>query len=661
MTGRGVLHRPAARAGLARRRLIVVRNPAFGLLWTGQLLSSTGNWLLAVALPVYVLHLTGSAREAGLAFVAEALPVLLAGPAAGVLADRWSYRATMIVSDLLRAGCVAALMLVVRRDQVLFLFAAVFAENTAGAFFGPAHSALLPAVTGRGRDLSAASAWYSVSSGVVRLAGAPAGGALYLLAGFRPVAAADALSYLISAVLISAMPVPHTAGRAAGGIPATAAERAGRMRFTAEFRAGAGCLRADPVLSVLLGVSAVFLLGNGALTALLVPYVVGRLHARATVVGVLFSALGAGYLLSAFAGRKAADCARPRLAVCSLLAAAAVAFAGFFDWPDEAAGLVFIAGIGLSGGAFLLLRGILLERRAAPGVVGRVSSVFSTAEMAATLAGAGLASVLVTRAGLTAALNGAIAVVAAAAVMAVRLPRAGSAEPRGQGAVSTRGGAVQPGGKPEPAGNEDDRKVAFGGADDGGRDPVSRDGRRPAPLVGPAPAIEERGLDDSGQHHRNPDTAAGQLVAEALRQDVQASFGRGVGGLVPDTGGARDRRDEHQAARSAFGHGRREQAGELDRGEQVERDELAGLGGRQFGDRSGPARAGVADQQIDPAGGVQNLPDELLGPAGAGQITGDRDSPGLGRDETQPAGVPARDDQVGPGAGQRDGGRGADA
>ncbi len=210
---------PRADCAPGPRLPIIIRNPAFGLLWAGQLLSGAGSWLLVVAVPVYVLQLTGSASEAGLAFVAEVLPVLLVGPAAGVLADRWSYRTTMIVSDLLRAGFVAAMVLVVRPDQVIFLLAALFAENTAGAFFDPAHSALLPAVTGRGRELSTANAWYSVSGGVIRLAAAPAGGALYLLAGFRPLAVADAASYLMSAVLIAAMPAARglAAGEQAGG------------------------------------------------------------------------------------------------------------------------------------------------------------------------------------------------------------------------------------------------------------------------------------------------------------------------------------------------------------------------------------------------------------------------------------------------------------
>ncbi len=176
------------------------------------------------------------------------------------------------------------------------------------------------------------------------------------------------------------------------------------------------------MLRTLLGISTLFMLGNGALTALLVPYVVTGLHARPTAVGVVFSALGAGYLASAYFGRMASDSLRLRRAVAVLLAGAACSFLGFFGWRELPACLAFITVTGLTGGAFLMVRATMVERRAKPGVVGRVSAAFRTAEMAATLVGAALASALVTPLGLTAALNWSIAFVAAAGVLALRLP-----------------------------------------------------------------------------------------------------------------------------------------------------------------------------------------------------------------------------------------------
>jgi predicted MFS family arabinose efflux permease len=157
--------------------------------------------------------------------------------------------------------------------------------------------------------------------------------------------------------------------------------------------------------------------------------VVSQLHDGAAVIGVLFSCLGAGYLASAYLGRRAADSPRLRFTVTSLLGGATAAFAGLFGWHQEAAALICMGLIGLTGGAFLMLRGTLVERRTAPGVVGRVSSACTTVEMAATLAGAGLASAVVPLLGLTAALTCAIAVVGAAAALGCKLPASAPAEP----------------------------------------------------------------------------------------------------------------------------------------------------------------------------------------------------------------------------------------
>ncbi len=49
----------------------------FRLLWTGQLLSSLGSWLLLVAVPYKVFELTRSPVATGFAFVAESVPAVV--------------------------------------------------------------------------------------------------------------------------------------------------------------------------------------------------------------------------------------------------------------------------------------------------------------------------------------------------------------------------------------------------------------------------------------------------------------------------------------------------------------------------------------------------------------------------------------------------------
>ena len=409
--------------GSTIRNAMICRNRSFALLWASQVLSNGGNWLLEVAVPVYVFHLTGSARDTGLAVVTEILPLLVLGPVGGVFADRLPRGRVVIGANLLSACAVSLLPLAVHPSQLWLVLAAIFAESCFGAFFGAAYQGLVPTLVGRDGDLATANAWSTAAGGAVGLTCAPFGGVLYALGGIRLPVAVDAVTYLGAAVLVALICPSLTVhpGRPGEG-PRSAAGPIGLHSLAFDLRDGVAALRRDGVLAVLLATSALFMLGNGACSALLVPYVVGSLHAGAASIGELFAALELGYLVSPYLGRRA--CASPRLraSVLGLIGLLVVAFAGLFDvhflWPA----FVFIGLVGLGGGSFLMLEKTLVQRRAGDHVIGRISSVYSAGVMTATLAGAVLASLAATWIGRDAALNLAITVIAVAAVPATRLP-----------------------------------------------------------------------------------------------------------------------------------------------------------------------------------------------------------------------------------------------
>jgi predicted MFS family arabinose efflux permease len=407
------------------RRAIVIRNSSFGLLWSGQLLSALGTWFMVIAVPVYVFHLTNSARDTGLATVAEVVPMVIAGPLAGVFVDRWNRGLTMVASNVAQAGSVLLLIFFTRPGLVWILLASVFAENALGTFFTPACRGLVPIVVGRGTDLEIANAWSTAARGITRLAGAPLGGVVYAALGFRWVVTVDAASYLISAACIAVMPVLRSA-------PAHRGMRAPESRpkhsrflhtFAADLKAGTSPIIRNRALATMLSVTVLILAGNGALTALLIPSIALHLSGNARTVGTLFSAMGAGYLLSAYAGKNA--CASPHLRVCvlTMVVGIAAAFAGFFNTRSLVAAAIFIGLAGIPGGAFLMLEQTLTQRLAPDDIIGRVSAAYSTAENAATLIGALLASLLGHALGLTLTLNLAIAVIAAAGIPALFMPR----------------------------------------------------------------------------------------------------------------------------------------------------------------------------------------------------------------------------------------------
>ena len=425
-------------------RALVLRNRSFGMLWLGQLLSGGGDWLLLVAVPLYVFRLTGSASDAGLAFVAEVTPLLFLGPVAGVFADRWPRRFVMIAADLLSSASVGLMVLASARSQLWLLLTAVFAENAFCTFFSPACAGLVPAIVGRDGDLAVANSWFAVSGGVQRLAAAPLGGALYAVGGFRLPAAIDAASYLASALLVALIGRTPAGARPGGQRPLSA--------FVTELRHGLASLARNSTLRLMLTASSLFLFGNAALTALFVPYMVAGLHIRPGRIGELYSALGIGYLVSTVTGRAAGKSDRLRAYASTLLWLVTGAFAGFLAFRSFWAAAAFLALAGLAGGSFLQLQRTTMQRNAPDQLIGRISAAYSSITMAMTLIGALLAAATVSWIGRTETMAFAITAIGCGAAAALLLPawssRPGcprSADPpAGQDPAKAAGGRGRP-------------------------------------------------------------------------------------------------------------------------------------------------------------------------------------------------------------------------
>ncbi|MDT7783926.1 MAG: hypothetical protein QOF58_2345, partial [Pseudonocardiales bacterium] len=139
-------------------------------LWAGRAVSLLGSWLLVVAVPAHMYAITGSVFATGATLAAEYLPVLLLGPLAGVLVDRWDRRQVMIAADLFRATAVTTLLI----GTPTAIYVAVVAESVGAVVFRPAAQAHVPAVVGPDR-LAVANSWNATTDGVVRLAGRRSG------------------------------------------------------------------------------------------------------------------------------------------------------------------------------------------------------------------------------------------------------------------------------------------------------------------------------------------------------------------------------------------------------------------------------------------------------------------------------------------------------
>ena len=180
----------------------LLRRRDFGLLWSGGLISETGDWFLLVGLPVWVLQVTGSSLVTATVFLVGLLPGLVVGPLAGVLVDRWDRRRTLVAVSLAQAAFLLPLLAVDGQDRLWIVYLVMAVEAALGQLNDPARNALVPALV-PADDRVAANALVNVNGNLARLVGGPLGGILVELAGLPGLVVADAVSFLAGAALIA--------------------------------------------------------------------------------------------------------------------------------------------------------------------------------------------------------------------------------------------------------------------------------------------------------------------------------------------------------------------------------------------------------------------------------------------------------------------------
>jgi dTMP kinase len=122
--------------------LTLLKNRNFLRLFLAQVVSSLGDWIGVIAIAVFAERIAGNAAV-GLVMMMRVLPGFIAGPIAGVIADRLDRKKTMVVADLARAGIIFSVPFV--ENLVYLLFASMLLECLT-LTWGPAKDASLPHV-----------------------------------------------------------------------------------------------------------------------------------------------------------------------------------------------------------------------------------------------------------------------------------------------------------------------------------------------------------------------------------------------------------------------------------------------------------------------------------------------------------------------------------
>lgn len=179
------------------------KNRDFTLLWGGQVISQLGFAVSALAFPLLVLSLNGSAVQAGALGTLQAVIRVSFQLPAGVLADRWSRKRVMQVCDAVRAGLFLILAVVVLLDRapLAMIFVMAGAAAILDVLFGAAEKSIVSQLVPKAQ-LPEAFATNEARTYGASLAGPPLGGFLYAMGRSVPFLF-DVLSYALSFLAVS--------------------------------------------------------------------------------------------------------------------------------------------------------------------------------------------------------------------------------------------------------------------------------------------------------------------------------------------------------------------------------------------------------------------------------------------------------------------------
>jgi len=366
------------RVGLAVHRTFhaVHHSRNFRLFFAGQAVSVTGTWVQYVAASWLVLRLTGSGIALGIVTALSFAPILVLGPWAGVLADRYEKRRILLGTQSAFAVLALALWVLVAAGvvEVWMVYTLSLLQGVVTAVDTPARQSFFAEMVEAEHLTNAVSLNSAVMTGT-RIVGPALAGLLIAGAGLAACFLVNGLSYLavIAGLLaMRAQDLHRTGSRDGAGI-----------------REGLRYVVGTPELRIPLVVMAViftFSFNFAVLMPLMAQEVFGG---DAGTLGSLLAFMGAGSLVGALAMARGAQPNPTRLMAAAIgLGAMSVVAAGM---PTLAAELAALVVLGLVSIVFMITGNTTLQLTSRPEMRGRVMALYSVVFLGGTPIGAPIA------------------------------------------------------------------------------------------------------------------------------------------------------------------------------------------------------------------------------------------------------------------------------
>jgi MFS family permease len=357
-----------------------LRNANYGVYAAGNAVSLIGTWMQRITVGWLTWELTHSGLWLGIVAFADFFPVMVIGPIAGAVADRWD-RLRLVQTSQMIALLQAVLLFVLTVSghiSIGILVGLTAFQGIVVAFNQPARLALVPSLVAPS-DLASAVAINSVIFNLARFIGPMLAGFAIVWSGVASAFAANAVSYVafllaLARVEVAPMPVDHGKAR----------------HFIRDLRDGIHYTATHPGMATLLVLLAAIGIGVRPLNELLPGIAADLFHSGAAGLSILASAIGGGAILGGlWLGHRAQLAGLTTIALsCSLVGAitAIVVVASESMWIAIPAIVVFGFCISSAGTAIQTLIQLASDGRMRGRVMGLYGLIFRGAPAIGALA-----------------------------------------------------------------------------------------------------------------------------------------------------------------------------------------------------------------------------------------------------------------------------------
>jgi MFS family permease len=220
------------------------------------------------------------------------VPIVVFGPVAGVITDRFSRRTLLLGADYSRAVQALGFLLVTTRERMWMAYLFTGVLTAISIFFTTAKTSAIPEISSS-QQLMPANALTGSTTAIMQTLGGALGGFATHYLGYRVAFLINALSFVASAWCIYQI-------RFRNQVFVTKAKpTSSHNSFVRDFREGMAFIRNNAIVLGLLLIGVGWATGGGAAQILFSIFAIDVFHAGDQGIGILYSAAGLGIVIGA--------------------------------------------------------------------------------------------------------------------------------------------------------------------------------------------------------------------------------------------------------------------------------------------------------------------------------------------------------------------------